>query len=161
MDLRKGSLQQRLGVSAGSGLSEVLAGLQAKAEIHPVQDVENLDFLRAGSTPPNPAELLESAVGEYIQQWRSQYDVVVIDCAPLLPVTDSLIVHPYADVTLLIARNGLTERSQLQRSYHLLTDGSQHYVGVVLNCLDPREDSYYGYYGYRKYSYHYGENNHA
>jgi polysaccharide biosynthesis transport protein len=161
MDLRKGSLQQRLGVTAGSGLSEVLAGLQAEAEINPVQDVENLDFLRAGSTPPNPSELLESAVGEQIQQWRSQYDVVVIDCAPLLPVTDSLIVHPYADVTLLIARNGLTERSQLQRSYHLLTDGSQHYVGVVLNCLDPREDSYYGYYGYRKYSYHYGENDHA
>jgi Mrp family chromosome partitioning ATPase len=61
----------------------------------------------------------------------------------------------------LLARSGLTERGQLQRSYRLLTDASKHFVGVIMNGLRPQDENYYGYYGYRKYSDHYGGDGNA
>jgi Mrp family chromosome partitioning ATPase len=79
----------------------------------------------------------------------------------LLPVTDAQVVHPLADITLLLARTGFTESSQLQRSYRLLTDPSEHFVGVIVNGLRPQDDEYFSYYGYRKYSDNYGGSKNA
>jgi len=58
---------------------------------------------------------------------------------------------------LLLSRSGLTERAQLLRSYRLLSESTKHFVGVIVNGLHPEDENYYGYYGYCKYSYHYGE----
>lgn len=80
----------------------------------------------------------------------------MLDGTPVLPVTDALIVNPRVDITVLMARASLTERAQLERSYGTLVENSKHFVGVVLNCLRADDDSYYGYYGYRNYSHHYG-----
>jgi capsular exopolysaccharide synthesis family protein len=161
MDLRRGTLGYRMGLSASSGLSALLSGQSREPELSSIKAVPELDILQAGAHPPNPSELLESKIGEAISSWREKYDMIVIDGAPMLPVTDSNIVNPFVDITLLLARSGLTERPQLQRSYQMLKQGSDHFVGVVLNGLRPEDDSYYGYYGYRKYAYHYGEDDDA
>lgn len=156
MDLRRGTLRHRMNLPAGPGLSELLA-VQQKAEMRSINEVPRLDILLAGTPPPNPSELLDSHIGEQITAWRASYDYVILDGAPLLPVTDSVIVSPLVDVTLLLARTGLTEKPQLQRSFRLMTQNTKHFVGVILNGLRPEDENYYGYYGYRKYSYHYGE----
>lgn len=161
MDLRRGTLRHRLNLSAGPGLSELLAGRSQKPELRNIEATPRLDVLLAGTPPPNPSELLDSKIGELITQWREKYDYVVLDGAPLLPVTDSLIVSPLVDVTLLLARTGLTERPQLMRSFRLATQNSKHFVGMILNGLRPDDENYYGYYGYRKYSYNYSEDGNA
>jgi len=66
-----------------------------------------------------------------------------------------------ADITLLLTRVRLTERPQLRQSYRTLTEGTKHYIGVVVNGLRPSDESYYGYYGYRKNVYNYSEDGDA
>lgn len=161
MDLRRGALRYRVGLPASTGLSELLAGQRQEAELCSIEGVPQLDILQSGAFPPNPSELLEANIGELIADWRKKYDLIVIDGAPMLPVTDSHIVSSFADIAILLARSGLTEKPQLQRSYRMLTQDNHHFVGVILNGLRPQDESYYGYYGYRKYTDHYGEDGHA
>lgn len=157
-DLRRGTLRKRLGLRAGSGLSDLLAGQTEAPAIQSIPALENLDILLAGPTSPNPTELLGAeTMRNWLQRWREQYDFVVLDSAPVLPVTDSVTLNPLTDATLLVSRAGMTERPQVDRGYRLLRGDGKHYVGLVLNGLSANDRSYYGYYGYHKYAYHYGE----
>jgi capsular exopolysaccharide synthesis family protein len=159
MDLRRGTLRRRLGMGAQPGLSALLAGQEPPAPLgRSFPDLPQLHVLLAGATPPNPSELLEFGIQKCLATWRKDYDFILLDAPPVLPVTDAVLVNPLADITLLLARVRLTERSQIRQSYRTLTEGTRHYAGVVLNGLRPRDESYYGYYGYRKYSYNYEEN---
>ena len=159
-DLRRGTLRRKFGLPEGPGLSDLLAGQQATPPIQPVPGIENLDVLIAGRTPPNPSDLLQSdATRTWLQVFRSQYDFIVLDSAPVLPVSDSVELNTLTDATLLLVRPRVTERPQVQRSYQILRQGGKHYVGLVLNGLSVHDSSYYGYYGYRKNAYPYSEKN--
>jgi polysaccharide biosynthesis transport protein len=159
-DLRRGTLRQKLGLPYSPGLSDLLAGQQTTPPVLDVTGIENLDVLLAGATPPNPTDLLESdAMKSWLLKFRQQYDFVVLDSAPVLPVTDSVALNTLADATLLIVRSRVSERPQAQRSYHLLRRDGRHYVGLILNGMDVNDSSYYGYHGYRRYGYRYSEDN--
>lgn len=155
-DMRRGTLGERLNLPSRPGLSELLAGEHQEPRICKMAGVPSLDVILSGTPPPNPADLLDSGIAKWISVWRKQYDIVLLDGPPLLPVTDAHILHTLADITLLVTRNRLTERSQLQRSFRILADASKHYVGIIVNGLRPHDGNYYGYYGYREYSQHYG-----
>lgn len=159
-DMRRGTLRRWFGLPQGPGLSELLAGQLTAPPVKPVPGIENLDVLLCGTTPPNPCDLLESdAMGALIRTLRSHYDFIVLDSAPVLPVSDSVALNNLTDATLLVVRLGMTERPQVERSYQILRRGGKHYVGLVLNGLSANDSSYYGYYGYRKQSFPYAENN--
>ncbi len=162
MDLRRCTLRRRLGMSAQPGLSALLAGQEPPAPLGSFShDLPQLHVLVGGATPPNPSELLESGIEKCIAEWRKNYDFIVLDGPPVLPVTDAVLVNPLADITLLLTRVRLTERPQLRQSYRTLAEGANHYTGVVFNGLRPRDESYYGYYGYRKYAYYNSEDDNA
>ena len=148
-DLRIGSLRALLDLPVGNGLSELLNGEVRQPEIHPVNAVPNLEVLQAGAPPANPSELLGSnSFRGWLSTWREKYDFIVLDSAPILPVTDSLTLASLSDITLLIARLGVTEKSQLARSYQMLTRNGKHFVATVLNGLRAGEDGYSSYFGY-------------
>ena len=156
-DLRRGTLRRRLHLPKPEGLSNLLAGQVETPEIQSLTEIPNLKVVTAGSKTPNPSELLGSmAMQEWLERWKSEYDFVVLDSAPVLPVTDSVTLNTLVDVTLLLARVGVTEKPQVARSYNMLARGGKHFVGLVLNGLHIGESSYYGYYGYRKHAYPYG-----
>jgi capsular exopolysaccharide synthesis family protein len=158
--MRQGTIRRSFGLPQGPGLSELLVGQLTAPPILPVPGIENLDVLTCGTTPPNPCDLLESdAMGALIRTLRSHYDFIVLDSAPVLPVSDSVALNTLTDATLLVVRLGMTERPQVQRSYEILRRGGKHYVGLVLNGLSVNDSSYYGYYGYREQAYPYAENN--
>ena len=158
-DLRRGRLYKRFALKSRPGLSELLAGLGKDMAIPTVQSIPGLSVLPAGTTPPNPSELLGSkAMGVCIELWRQEYDFVLLDGAPLLPVTDSVSLHALADASILLVRSGLAEKPQVRRSFLMLTQRADHLVGIVINGLRSNSDSYYGYYGYKKYGYNYKEN---
>lgn len=157
-DLRRGSLRSRFRLSHGSGLSDLLAGRHAEPDIHDIDDVPYLHVLTAGSRTPNPSELLSSeAMRTWLERWRSEYDFVVLDSAPVLPVTDAVALNTLVDVSLLLARSRLTEKPQIARSYNMLRRGGNHFVGLVLNGLAIGDKSYYAYYGYHDKTYAYRE----
>lgn len=157
-DLRRGTLRRALRLHHSTGFSDLLAGRCDSPQIHTVEGVPNLYVVVAGSKTPNPSELLGSAaLRNWIERWRSDYDFVVLDSAPVLPVTDTVNLNTLVDVTIVLARSGLTEKPQIARSYNLLRRGGKHFVGLVLNGLAIRDESYYGYYGYHDKTYVYKE----
>jgi capsular exopolysaccharide synthesis family protein len=140
-------------------LSDLLAGQDELPEIHEIEGVPDLHAIVAGSKTPNPSELLGSeAMRNWIENWKSDYDFIVLDSAPVLPVTDAVTLNTLSDITVLLARSGMTEKPQVRRSYDMLRRGGKHFVGLVLNGLAMRDNSYYGYHGYRDRTYAYKEN---
>jgi capsular exopolysaccharide synthesis family protein len=159
-DLRRPMLHKKLGIAARVGLSSLLSG-QDPAEGLPgvvaIEGVPSLRVLIAGPPPPYPSELLGSAqMRTSIAAWRGQFDFILLDGAPVLPVTDSVILSELVDSTLLVARFNLTERQSLQRSYQLLEMQArpEQNIGIVLNAVERTGSSYYDYYGYSKSAYY-------
>jgi capsular exopolysaccharide synthesis family protein len=161
-DLRRGTLHHRLNLPEGPGLSTLLSGQWNDPTIPAVKSIAGLDALQVGPVPPNPSELLDSdTMRTWIARWRKTYDFVILDGAPVLPVTDSVSLSTLADATLLVVRTGLTEKPQAKRSYYLLEEKSKHPVGLVLNGLHNSDENYYGYYGYKTNNFPYRSNRNA
>jgi capsular exopolysaccharide synthesis family protein len=158
-DLRRPILHRRLGVKTSDGLSSFLAGHgadhNAASVIIPSEKVPGLHLLPAGPVPPYPAELLGSdQMRDALQAWREHFDFIIIDGAPVLPVTDSVILSTLADFALLLARYKMTERHSIERSYKTLRAQAGVKVGVVLNAVRHNDRSYYDYYGYKDSGYY-------
>jgi tyrosine-protein kinase len=93
--------------------------------------------------PPNPAELLGSpAMHRLLQQLRRTYDYVVVDTAPLLPVTDAAVLSRMVDGTIVVADAGRVRRGQVAQALATLEQVSGRVLGVVLNRVRRDESSY-------------------
>ena len=146
-DLRRGTLATRLGQLHGFGLSTMLAGQWGDKSIPEVEGVPGLFALQAGLMPPNPSEMIDSdEMRGCLAQWRTQYDFIVLDGAPVLPVTDSVVLSALADVTLLVVRNGVVGKPQVKHSYQTIAKKGKASVGLILNGLKMHDDDY-AYYG--------------
>ena len=153
-DLRCPKMHEYLDLDEPGGLSVTLAsredgknGLGAALRL---KELPTLTLLPAGPIPPDPAELLDSArMRCLIHAWRAQFDLVILDGPPALPVTDALALAGMADTTILVARCGLTARSSLRRACQLLEEhvDSRH-VRIVLNGVKPGSHAFSNYYGY-------------
>ena len=159
--MRRPVLKQRLGLKTTGGLSTFLADRSSPLEAEPLPEMPNLFVLPAGPAPPYPSELLGAAPLESIlQDWRREFDFIIIDSPPILPVTDVQILIEHADATVLLARAGLTSRVALQRAYKMLVPHAKNpalpAVGVLLNGISKKSAAYYGYYGSYGYKGYYG-----
>jgi Mrp family chromosome partitioning ATPase len=117
--------------------------------IRPVDGLPNLSVLPAGYPPPNPSELLSGERARRLIDVLAQtYDLVVIDCPPVLPVTDALVLARMADTTLLVTSANRTSRRGLDRTVELLQQVGAPLVGTVMTSL--AKDATYGHepYGY-------------
>nr|WP_232530727.1 polysaccharide biosynthesis tyrosine autokinase [Microlunatus antarcticus] len=133
-DLRRPTLAPTLHLEPGPGLSDVLAGqAEVAAAVRP-GGAEGLSVLPAGTVPPNPAELLGSArMADTMGGLRSTYDKVLLDAAPLLPVTDAAVCSAVADGVLLVVRWGRTSRSEVAEAVVMLEQVHATVLGSVLN----------------------------
>src|SRR5680860_397476 len=151
-DLRRPKVAGMLRLESAVGLTTVLVGRVDLREAIQDHSVPNLSVLTSGALPPNPAELLQSlAMGEVLTRLRAEYDVIIIDAPPLLPVTDAALLASQSDGALIVVRHGKTTRDQLRHAIERLDSVDARALGVVLNMVPNRKsgDSYYGYgYGY-------------
>jgi succinoglycan biosynthesis transport protein ExoP len=160
-DMRRPVLLRRLGMEGSGGLSAMLSDRHADSAILQVPDNPNLHFLPGGPVPPYPADLLGSQrMHTLMEEWRANFDFIVVDSPPVLPVTDAQLLEELADATVLLARVGFTTRAALERAYKLLLMHRKYQaapaIGVLLNFVERRSSAYYGYYGYyggKKYQY--------
>lgn len=158
-DLRSPSVATLFGVEGAVGLSDVLIGRARLSDVIQVWGIKNLSLLPAGATPPNPSELLGSqAMVALLRHVEKDYDVVLIDAPPLLPVTDSALLSKHVRGALVVVAAGRTHRGQLNGSLESLLNVGAHVAGVILTMLPTRgPDAYrYGRYGYGAYGYGYG-----
>ncbi|MDH3495994.1 MAG: CpsD/CapB family tyrosine-protein kinase, partial [Gemmatimonadota bacterium] len=133
------------------GLTDILIGTTPAREAIRPEVAPKLDVLPAGSSPPNPSELLGSdAMHALLGEVRREYDYIVVDTPPVLPVTDATVIATIADAIILTIRSGETEELPAQRAAEQLRRVHARIAGVVLNGVDTRRDRHYGYYRYRR-----------
>jgi succinoglycan biosynthesis transport protein ExoP len=150
-DLRKPSLHRIFGLHQRVGTTTVLLD-QADVLDALQQPTPGLPaVLTSGQLPPNPSELLGSRrMQQLIEELRGAFDVILVDCAPLLPVTDPMVVSRFADGILLIARAAATTRDQAQAARSACAKAGATVFGAVLNATAVAEgdqSAYYAYYG--------------
>src|ERR1035441_3178997 len=124
-DLRRPRLGQFFERSESPGFTSVILGQTSLGDaLQTVEGLGNLFFLGSGDVPPNPTELLASgAADEIFSELRQDFDIVLVDSPPLLPVTDAVILARGADATLLIIAAGETKRSQVEQAAEMLAQG--------------------------------------
>jgi capsular exopolysaccharide synthesis family protein len=160
-DLRRPHLHVAFGISSEVGLSTILGGkvdpdALSTATLR-LEAVPGLDILLSGPIPTYSAELLGSSkMKQALDLWRARYDFIILDGAPVLPVTDSVVLSSQADATLLVARYESTQQQSLDRSIRTLRGqlGSNRQIGVVLNGVERTASAYYKYYGYSQSTYY-------
>ena len=138
------------------GLSTVMCGRAKVQEAIAHTTLKNLDLLVCGPIPPNPSELLNSQeFGDLVKQLSEQYDHILIDSPPVMPVTDARILGALCDVTILVLRAEKSTRKASQMALEGLLSVGANILGVVVNDIS-RSRGRYGYYsGYGYYSYGY------
>ena len=140
-DLRRPRMEEVLDVPLTPGLTAVLIGdVTLPQAIQTAAGVPNLSVLPAGYPPPNPSELLSGERARRLIDVLGQtYDVVVVDCPPVLPVTDSLVLARMADTTLLVTSANKTSKRSLIRAVELLRQVDAPLSGTVLNSASADE----------------------
>jgi Mrp family chromosome partitioning ATPase len=157
-DLRKPVLSKMFfSMNRNPGLSEILLGKVSLTEAVNTTQVDLLHLLTAGSFVKNPSELLAGQpFRSLILDALTHYDRVVVDSAPVLAVSDTLLVATQFEVLCLVVRSFVTPKRMVRRSIQSLKDVGIIPAGIVLNCLPYGNGaSYYasGKYGYGKYGY--------
>jgi polysaccharide biosynthesis transport protein len=144
-DLRRPRCHEILHQSQQPGLTEVLAGLQKLEDAIRPTGVKGLFFLSAGMIPPNPSELLGSKkMSEILAALAPDFDHILLDSAPILPVSDSVILSTSVEGVVLVSTASTPRqvtRDACMRLHHV---GSK-VLGVVLNNVDPQDQRYYYY----------------
>jgi capsular exopolysaccharide synthesis family protein len=119
------------------------------------EDIINLDVLVAGEIPPNPTLLLSNPrFNTLMTELKKVYDIILVDTAPTLLVSDTLIISKYAETTLYVVRAGVTEKKLINYCLKLSEDKKIINMGMVINGVDFSRSHGYGY-GYN-YGYGYG-----
>jgi capsular exopolysaccharide synthesis family protein len=145
-DMRKPQLSKYLDLANDVGLSNLLAGQADLADVVQPWGKQGLFVLASGSTPPNPAELLGSQrMRDLLAQLSTEYDRVVLDSPPILPVTDAVVLARQANCVLLVVRAHKTSRSDVDHAATALNAVGAPLVGAVLNMRKvARSDQEYG-----------------
>lgn len=151
-DLRRPLIAGRMGLDGAVGSTSVLIGKVSLDDALQTYADTGLRVLACGPIPPNPSELLQSQAMEgLLKQLRADFDVVLIDAPPLLPVTDAAILAAQTDGALLVVRHGKTSQDQLEHAIDRLATVDAKTLGVVMNMAPARgAKGTYGY-GYGTY----------
>jgi capsular exopolysaccharide synthesis family protein len=120
-DLRRPTLAPQFGLGRLAGLGEWLqSGRRTLANVYRLEGPD-FWFMPAGNPPENPLELLQSGrLSELMTQFENLFDWIIVDSPPLLPLADTTVWARVTDGTLLVAREGKSERKQLQRGLEVL-----------------------------------------
>jgi capsular exopolysaccharide synthesis family protein len=114
-DIRKPKVLSHLGIPKKPGITNYILGTVTLDQLPiPVPGYENLYVLACGPIPPNPAELLlEPKIGELFSWLKENFDVIIVDTAPVGMVSDAMALSSFADGTLYITRQGHTYKKQI------------------------------------------------
>ncbi len=150
-DLRRPTLHYLFGVPRENGVVEALMGGKRAKDVIKKTSEPHLDIITAGKSVLKPTEVFDSgAIHKLLEEVRFYYDLILVDCAPILPVSDPMLLAPDMDGVILVVKAGATQREVAKRASLLLKNNKTRFLGVVLNNLSNilpyyYSDSYYGY----------------
>lgn len=150
-DLRRPSVAQYLGLEPNAGLTTILIGSADVTDVLQPWGEKNLHVLTSGRIPPNPSELLGSeAMSLLLDQLEREFDIVIVDAPPLIPVTDASVLAQKVGGVVLVVGAMKVKTQDLERSLASLDLVGANLLGVVINLLQTKgADAYaYSYYSY-------------
>ena len=149
-DMRNPTVHKNFNLSNKLGLSSCISMGTALADAVQATAIEGLDALTSGVIPPNPSELLGSErMQNLLQRAKEQYDYVLIDTPPVMPVTDALIVSRFVDGMILVIASAEVKVEMAREVKNQLVHAGANILGVVLNKVRSEHHGYgYGYYYY-------------
>jgi capsular exopolysaccharide synthesis family protein len=153
-DLRRPKLANYLGLEGAVGLTDVLLGRVDLSDAVQRWGKTNLYVLPAGRVPPNPSELLGSKrMAKLMDMLRDQFDYILYDAPPLLPVTDAAVLAKKATGSLVVVAAGRTHKNQLKSAIAAIEQVGSSVAGIIMTMLPTKgPDAYaYGRYGYGYY----------
>jgi tyrosine-protein kinase Etk/Wzc len=158
-DIRKPKILSLLNMAKKPGLTNYILGKASLLELPiPVEGHPNLFVMACGPVPPNPAELLlDEKLNDLFAYLHQQFDVIVIDTAPVGMVSDALTLSKFANATLYIVRQGYTFKKQIGLIDEFYQQQKMPRISIILNDVKVRAGYGYGRYGYG-YGYGYGSN---
>jgi tyrosine-protein kinase Etk/Wzc len=150
-DFRSGGVHRYFELERYNGFSDLIRGTASLQEVLHTNIMPNVDVITSGILPHNPAEvLLSPRAAELLQELSKDYDVVVLDTAPVLPVSDALALAPYVGTVFMLARAQVSTLSELEESTKRLAQVGAQVKGVIFNDFDPSSQRFSSRYG----SYH-------
>ncbi|MEE4453949.1 GumC family protein [Novosphingobium resinovorum] len=154
-DLRRPTLHRQMKDANLSGLTDVLTGQRTLEEVAMPSGQPNLDYVSGLPMPPDPALILAgNGLPAFIADARTRYDMVVLDCPPLLGLSDAALLARHADGVLFIIDASSFHRGAVKSAMRRLALVKANILGVVLNRFNPRAGADdYKYYSYNYYSY--------
>jgi succinoglycan biosynthesis transport protein ExoP len=154
-DMRKPAQHRNLGLSNKAGLANLLARQTTFQDVLQRTDTPNLDFIAAGPTPINPAELIAgSGFATLLEQIKNDYDIIVVDAPPVLGLADAPTLASQVKATLFVVQANHTRGRQARVALGRLKAGRAMVVGALLTKFDAKVSGQSSDYGY---SYSYGQ----
>ncbi len=153
-DLHRPRQHEIFGVPRYPGLTDALVGNAKLRDCVQEVGVPGLRLITAGVTPPNPAELLNSAVMDIVMEKLGKgADVVIFDSPPLLATSDSQVLSSKVDGVIFVMQLGRVPRSATKRAFELLRLARARVIGMVFNQIEEHASKAYSGYGYGQYYY--------
>jgi len=132
-DLRRPQQHSFFGVDNLQGLSEAIE-YDAAPLLHTVQGLPRMSVLMAGAVPSNPLELLSSrSFASMIEDWRNNFEFVVIDTAPITQFSDGLAVARLVGRVLALSRAQHTPYKDMQDMLRRLAATRSQILGAVIS----------------------------
>ncbi len=148
-DMRRPRVAEVLELGEGAGLSTYLIGeVDVQGLVRPT-NIPGLEVITAGPIPPNPLELVEhERLADLLRQLRGRYDHIIVDASPMGLVSEYVILMRHVDVTLYVARQGVTRRSAMRLISEMFQERKVTNVNLLLNDVKPGQGygEGYGYY---------------
>jgi capsular exopolysaccharide synthesis family protein len=148
-DLRRGRLHEIFQVSNSWGMSDMLAGKkppEGGTKMYFETCYKHLSLVPSGSTPSSIAGLLHSPQTlEFLNNMRREFNTVIIDTPPMLPMPDARVFGRLADGVILVVRSAETTGDEVAAAAQRLRDDGTRVLGTILNEWDPRKTSHSRY----------------
>lgn len=151
-DLRRPKVHKYYGLSREPGLVEVLSGERDILDVIQDTPCDTLKVMSAGRPEHAPSYLFDThRLGEVFSELKFYYDTVIVDCPPVIPVSDPVMLSPEMDGVLMVVMAGSTPRELVVRARDVLLDVDAHILGIIVNNHAEVLPYYYDhkYYGYR------------
>ena len=151
-DLRRGRQHEIFGVMnvTSGGYSNLMLNYKENISLEKyicTTEDKNIDILPTGPTPPNPVELLGSENNrKLLERLKKKYDLIIMDCAPVIGLSDAVILAKIADINLITVSVKKTKMENLERVKKLFDQNDIKINGVILNKAQMQGNSYYSYY---------------
>lgn len=155
-DLRRPTLHHNVQDKSSSGLTDVLTGQKSFDEVvHQVEDLPTLSYVTGLPIPPDPALILAGeGLATFLTEARGRFDLVLLDCPPLLGLSDTALLARHADGVLFLIDASSFHRGAVKAALRRLALVNANVLGVVLNRFTPKSGGDdYDYYAHNYYSY--------